>query len=111
MVMFIKASGKMAWLVAKESSLIPKGPCTKANGLTTHTTVKVQNNGITTKLFTKVILSMDLKQVLENSNSMVIFMKEISLTDNSTVKENTTSMKLVRFMREISMRTRFMEVD
>jgi len=77
----------------------------------TLTMAKVPNNGITTKLFTKVILSMDLKQVLENSNSMVIFMKEISLTDNSTVKENTTSMKLVRFMRVISMRTRFMEVD
>jgi len=77
----------------------------------TLTMAKVPNNGITTKLFTKVILSMDLKQVPENLNSMVIFMKEISLTDNSTVKENTTSMKLVRFMREISMRIRFMEVD
>ena len=77
----------------------------------THTMAKEPNNGITTKLFTKVILSMDLKQVPENLNSMVIFMKEISLTDNSTVKENTTSMKLVRFMRVISMRTRFMEVD
>ena len=77
----------------------------------TLTMAKEPNNGITTKLFTKVILSMDLKQVPENLNSMVIFMKEISLTDNSMVKENTTSMKLVRFMRVISMRIRFMEVD
>jgi hypothetical protein len=110
MVMFIKESGKMVWHVAKESSLIPKGPCMKANGLMMHTMEREQNSGITTKSYTKVTLLVGLKLVMVNLNSMEIYMKEISLTVNSTVKENTSSMKPVRFMKEISMRIRFMEV-
>ncbi len=77
----------------------------------THTTEKELNNGITIKLSTRVTLLMDLKPVKGNLNSTEIFMKEISLTDNSMAKENTSSMKQVRFMKEISTRIRFMEVD
>jgi len=83
----------------------------KVNGLMTHITEKELNNGITIKLYTRETLSMDLKPVKGNSNSMEIFMKEISLTGNSMAKENTSSMKQVRFMKEISTRIRFMEVD
>ena len=81
------------------------------NGLMTHTTEKELNNGITIKLYTRATSSMDLKPVWGNLNSMEIFMKGISLTDNSMAKENTSSMKQVRFMKEISTRIRFMEVD
>jgi hypothetical protein len=83
----------------------------KVNGLMMHTTAKELNNGTTTKSSTRETLPMDLKQAKVNLNSMEIFTKAILLMDSSMAKENTTLMKRVKSMKEISMKIKFMEVD
>lgn len=76
-----------------------------------HTTAKELNNGTTTKSSTRETLPMDLKQAKVNLNSTEIFTKAILLMDSSMAKENTTLMKRVKSMKEISMKIKFMEVD
>lgn len=83
----------------------------KVNGLMMHTTAKELNNGTTTKSSTRETLPMDLKQAKVNLNSTEIFTKAILLMDSSMAKENTTLMKRVKSMKEISMKIKFMEVD
>ena len=70
---------------------------------------KVQNNGITTKLFIKEISSTGSKLATVNLNLMEICTREISLTVNSTEKVNTTLPKQAKYTKEISTRIRFME--
>jgi hypothetical protein len=66
---------------------------------------KVQNNGITTKLFTRATLLMDKKQEKENLSLMEMFMRVISKMANSTEKVNTTSLSLEKFIKVNLMKT------
>ena len=81
------------------------------NGSMMHIMVRELNNGTTIKSFIKETLLMDLKLDKVNSSSTEIFTKEISLMDSSMEEENISLMKLVKFMKAISMRTKFTEVD
>lgn len=85
--------------VDKVYSLINKDPCMRVVGKMINIMEKVLNNGITIKSFTLVILLMVKRLEKVNLSSMVMFMKEISLMENSMEKENTISQSLVKFIR------------
>jgi hypothetical protein len=89
--MSIRENGKMEKPVGKEFSLINKDPCMRVLGKMINITEKVLNNGITIKSFTKETSSMDKRLEKVNLSSMEMFMREISLMENSMVKENTIS--------------------
>lgn len=67
--------------------------------------VKVQNNGITTKSFTRETLLTDKKQEKENLSLMEMFMKVISKTGNSMEKVNITSLSPEKFIKVNLMKT------
>jgi hypothetical protein len=97
--MSIKVNGKMAKLVVKEFSLISKDPCTREPGRMINITERVPNNGTIIKLYTLEISLMVKRQEKVNSSLMETFMKVISSMENSTEKENTTSLSQVRSMK------------
>jgi hypothetical protein len=99
----------MEKLVDKVFSLINKVPCMRELGKMINIMVKVLNNGITTKLFTRVTLLMDKRLEKESSSLMEMYMREISKTVNSTEKENTTSLSLEKSIKVNLMKTICME--
>ena len=106
-----KENGKMVKLVDKVFSLINKVLCMRELGKMTNIMVKVLNNGITTKLFTRETLLMDKKPEEENSSSMETYMRVISKMENSTEKENTTSLSLEKSIKVNLMKTICMEKE
>ena len=90
---------------AMVSSSTNKDQCMRVSGKMTNIMDKVLNNGTTTKSFTLGTSLMAKRLVKVNSSSMVTFMRDNSLTANSTERESTTSLSQERSTKENSLRT------
>jgi hypothetical protein len=103
MVTFIKANGKMVKLMDMVYSwMLMVHLFMRVNGLMINKMDKVQRNGTVVPNAIPETLLKDRRQEKENLSSMVATMRETSLMDNSMVKESTTLLTQVRFMRGIS---------
>jgi len=102
MGIYIKETGRMAKLMAKEYFVTLRVAFIKGSGLMICSMVLERNYGITIKLCIRENFKMVKKQEKENLNLKVVHIQVILLMDSFMVKENTIFLIQGKFIKDNS---------